>query len=96
VTEEQVNERNMIENTRNRRIAQATVALIGVAILISFTIWYTSYSQRQDDLRWCALMVGLDNRYQSLPPDSDPAALDFATKIHDLRRSLHCPDSEKA
>jgi hypothetical protein len=97
VSEEQMQkmrvERNDFDKKRNTRITQALLALIGLGIVLSLNFWYTSYHQRQNDMHWCALMVGLDDRYQALPPQADPAAREFATNIHVLRGKLHCPPS---
>ena len=82
---------------RNKGGLNALVALVGVAILVSFNIWYTGHLQATSDNRWCSLMVGLDDRYQNLPSDPPPSseATDLANKIHQLRVGLHCPPSSK-
>lgn len=81
------------ERKRNGKITQAITVLVSLGILISTLFLYVNWTQRQDDLRWCKLMVGLDNRYQALPSDADSAAREFASNIHDLRVKLHCPKS---
>lgn len=79
-----------VQRRANRNVVRSLVALLGVAILISFTLWYVARSQREADLRWCALMVPLDDRYQRLP-DPSPDAKQFADSVHVLRSQLHCP-----
>ena len=87
MTEEQ---REQEHRKDRRRATEALIALLGVAVLISFTLWYVAYSQREADLRWCSLMVPLDDRYQKLV-DPSPDAKQFADSVHVLRSQLHCP-----
>lgn len=95
MTEEQqqaeVQRQTKSDKRRNNLILQALIALVGLVVVCSVVLLYVNYSQRQDDLRWCKLMVGLDDRYQSLPPTADSAAREFANNIHELRGELHCP-----
>jgi hypothetical protein len=80
------------DNTRLIRSALGMLLVFGA--LVAFNIWYTSHTQavqqRKSDERFCALFVGLDDRYRiSVPPGSEV----FAAQIHDLRKSLHCRDT---
>lgn len=94
MTEEEVNTRiNEFETKRNKRILQAIMGLVGVLIVVTFNFWYTAYSNEQDDQKWCALMVSLDDRYQELPSTADADARLFAAQVHVLRQDLHCSPS---
>ena len=84
-------EEKKIRKRADTRITQSLIALVGVLIAISFNFWYTAHSQDQNDKRWCALMVSLDNRYQALPQDANADAKVFAAQIHVLRQDFHCP-----
>jgi hypothetical protein len=80
------------DNSRLVRSALAMLLVFGA--LVAFNIWYTSHTQavqqQKSDQRFCALFVGLDDRYRvSVPPGSET----FAQQVHDLRTSLHCPDT---
>ena len=91
MTEEELTERREeIERQRNTRIWQAVIALVGVLIVVSINFWYTAYSQDQNNHKWCSLMVSLDDRYQALPQDANPDAIEFAGQIHTLRQEFHC------
>lgn len=78
----------------------AVVTLLTSLVLAGGNILYTNHVQHESDQRWCALMAGLDERYQKLqPPPADATeqqrqqyrdAVDFAVKIQRLRRQLGC------
>lgn len=80
------------ERQRKARIAEGLVGLVVLALLISFTLWYTRYTVVESDKRWCTLMVSLDDRWQRIPNPSEDAKR-FADQVHDLRRQLHCEPS---
>ncbi len=75
---------------RNRSLVQAFVALIVVAALVSFNIWYTADQSARSDRRWCQLMQPLDKRYQALKTE-DPSAIEFRNSLHVLVGQLGCP-----
>lgn len=80
-----------VEKRRMTLAGRALLALLGVLIAMSLNVWFTIYYQQQQNHKWCSLMVSLDDRYQALPPSSDPAARQFAAQIHTLRNDLNCP-----
>jgi hypothetical protein len=72
--------------------ATRLVAILAFGALVAFGILYINYTNRQNDLRWCSLMVGLDDRYQGLDT-KDPDAIKFRDDVHRLRQGLRCPPS---
>lgn len=79
-------------STNRDNAVRAIGALLGVAVLIVFCIFYTAYQQRVADRRWCALIGGFDDRYRQLQT-TDPAAKDLAGQLASLRMDLGCPPS---
>lgn len=77
------------ERRRNRRVAQALIALGAVGALVSFNIWYTADAIRRSDARWCELMTGLDARYQAIENPS-PDAVKFRDQVHRFTQGLPC------
>jgi hypothetical protein len=82
--------RKEAERHRKARFAEALIGLVALGLLISFTLWYTAWSQAQSDARWCELIAPLDDRQQKIP-NPTPEQKDFAGKMHVLRVKLHCP-----
>jgi hypothetical protein len=80
------------EEERNKRIMQAVMGLVAMILLVSFNLWYTSYSQAKADSRWCELVGGLDDRYQRLSAQqkADPEVAKFIRTMGRLRSELHC------
>lgn len=75
--------------------------VVSLAILAAGGIWYTSVStermqrqlreaDRQDDARWCALLVTLDQQYRAAPPATETGR-GVAAAIASLRESFGCP-----
>lgn len=87
------------ERQRKARLLELILGLVVLTILISFTIWYTAWSQANADKRWCAFLVPLDQRYQKLlertpgqpPTPTSKDAEDFARRLHLLvTKEFHC------
>jgi hypothetical protein len=76
------------ERQRKARITEAIIGLVALGLLISFTIWYSAWTQANADKRWCSFLVPLDQRYQKLleptagqPPVSEDSK-EFARRLH--------------
>lgn len=65
------------------------VSFVATIVVAMSCLWWTAAQQRESDVRWCRLMVALDNAYTSNPPRT-PVGRDIAQQIHELRRSLGC------
>lgn len=76
---------------KSRDPIRAFIALLAVAGLVSFNLWYTSHERLQADIRWCELMVALDDRYRALPSPA-PEAAKLAESISELRKNLQCSE----
>lgn len=81
--------REEAERQRRARLLEMFVGLVVLGALISFTIWYTGWSQAKGDERWCDLMLPLDQRQQQIAnPTADQK--EFADRMHRLVGKLHC------
>lgn len=73
------------------------VAIVGsVMLLAAAGIAYTNWSigrqnatERENDRRWCEMLVTLDDAYSSTPPQSELGRR-LAADIHKLRVDLGC------
>jgi hypothetical protein len=82
----------------NARVIYAGVAtFVTMLALAVANVAYTNHVNRLSDERnrerardFCGVVVIIDNRYQQLPPSSDPRALQFAAAIHAYRAKLGC------
>jgi hypothetical protein len=83
------------ERQRRLRFNERIVGLIALGALISFNIWYTGYTQSKSDASWCAFLVPLDARYQSLET-KDPDALTFARQLHELVQDRGCSPRQES
>jgi hypothetical protein len=71
-----------------------TAVLFSVLAVGAASIGYTNWSvarqraqQRENDHRWCVLLLTLDAAYVAQPPQT-PTGLAIARSIHDLRQKL--------
>jgi len=62
------------------------IACIAVAVA---SVAYSAYVQRQDDQRWCALLVQLTDAQRAAPP-ATASGREFAAELENLRREFHC------
>ena len=72
------------------------VTVSSVALLALAGVLYTNYSlgeadktERENDRRWCQLLVTLDDAYSTVPPTS-ALGRRVADAIHALRTDLEC------
>lgn len=77
------------ERQRRARLLEAILGLISLGALISFTLWYTAWSQQKADARWCELMVPLDQRQEQIK-NPTPEQKEFRDSMHRLVGKLHC------
>jgi hypothetical protein len=82
---------------QRKLIIAFSVALFICFALAGFAIQYVGFVDRQRDeteerrnQQLCTVFGGIDKQYQANPP-STPAAQQFAADIHDLVKSLNCP-----
>lgn len=68
------------------------VAFAACLIVAIASVAYSTYAQRQNDRRWCALLSDLDAAYSTPPGPSTELGRKVATEIHKLRVGLDCPD----
>jgi hypothetical protein len=78
------------ERLIRQMVVLVAVALFAMLVSVGASIAYMRHNASEADQRWCALMVGLDDRYQKLPSDADPEARKFAGQVHTLRTRLGC------
>lgn len=77
------------ERQRRARFLESFIGLVVLGALISFTIWYTGWSQAKSDERWCDLMLPLDQRQQKIV-NPTPDQAEFAARMHRLVGKLNC------
>jgi hypothetical protein len=72
------------------------VIVVSIMALAIAGVLYTNYAiarqdkiERENDRRWCELLVTLDEAYQGNPPQSETGRA-VARTIHDLRNALGC------
>ncbi len=87
--------RNWLAATMPRWYAIAAV-VVSLLLLGGLGFWYTNYSlaeadktERENDRRWCQLLVTLDDAYSTVPPTSELGRR-VADAIHALRTDLEC------
>jgi hypothetical protein len=76
---------------RWRYVYPLAAVFASIFVVVFINIAYTHEAVRQDQQNWCALIVGIDNRYQTTPPKpNDTGGIEFANDIHNLRSTLKC------
>jgi hypothetical protein len=85
-----------IKEIRLNLVKTIATSLITILIVLGISIWYAGHVRSEADSRWCALIGGLDDRYQGIlkNPPSDPGQAkslrEFAVQVHQLRSDLGC------
>lgn len=70
----------------------ALAVAFGACLIVAIaSVAYSTYVQRQNDRRWCALLGDLDAAYNTPPGPSSELGRKVATEIHKLRVGLDCP-----
>lgn len=79
---------SLLTPTGTLRAWWAVLMVLVAAFLVACAgVVYTNRVQREADLRWCALLMTLDQ--PQIPPTTDRGRR-VQTQIHELRRSLGC------
>ena len=75
---------------KRRRLAYVLiVAFISIVTVVIGGILYTQHVAHQSDLRWCELLIPLDDAYQKFPL-SDELGQKMVAAVHDLRINFGC------
>jgi hypothetical protein len=72
-----------------RAWATVLMVILGFGLALGLTIGYVAKKSRDDDRRWCSLLVNLDDAYQQNPPTS-PVGRQIAADMHNLRVGFGC------
>lgn len=85
-----------IKSIRKDLVKTIATSIVTILIVLGISIWYAGHVRSEADRQWCALIGGLDNRYQAIlkNPSADPTQArslrEFANQIHQLKNDLGC------
>jgi hypothetical protein len=82
----------MMHRLSVRVLTILTPLVLAVGLSIGYTLQVDRQSDRdneQNDRKWCALLVTMDDAYRSAPPTT-PTGMRLADAIRQLRTGLGC------
>lgn len=75
---------------KDKHLVRSLIMVFVSIIIVTVTgIFYTGYSIRKNNQKWCEFLITMDEAYESIPPTSDLGKKIFRS-FHELKINYEC------